>query len=503
MKRLVPIFLLFFGVSEGKAVGKGDKHHVDLRYEVETFTEAEPIVLGVEGNMSLGYGCSFEISISGVPCCYVEERREDKRGVNLCKESLQPTECPQPRSGRYKVEEHGRDCVLYLYGSNTTNFGKYKVHFPKTEEYGKIFKVIELRKTTSANFLIISISVFSILLILLILLSLLILNNQQKNRKNEKVLNAEDIFEKLTLKEALGKRHIMELRDRNYNNIFHLAPLPHWEFEMTDDDAVSVAPLLHDIYQLKPSTWSRWLWFLNHGVPHPDLNTQNLDGDTPLIIAAEHGQKDKVEALLGIDDVKIDTKNNKKHNALESALLGYLFRAQTSKHNDYLAIVQQLEKKEAKEESDQLELPSGSSVDFASMSKKHKNILDKLVAEKESQDGKEDTVFKLAAGGHHGILETQTNDANTDWDKCIEDCLIRAVQESNLTAVKTICELQKSDFTHFAVEKAVAMANVKVTEYRDIKTAEDIVEELKTRFFDILDQKTAQKGKKWYQFSSS
>ena len=71
MKRLVPIFLLFFGVSEGKAVGKGDKHHVDLRYEVETFTEAEPIVLGVEGNMSLGYGCSFEISISGVPCCYV------------------------------------------------------------------------------------------------------------------------------------------------------------------------------------------------------------------------------------------------------------------------------------------------------------------------------------------------------------------------------------------------------------------------------------------------
>merc|ERR550532_1995898 len=79
--------------------------------------------------------------------------------------------------------------------------------------------------------------------------------------------------------------------------------------------------------ELKPnvSRWTRlysnpanYLW--PNKWPHPTahLNSKNLDGDTPLIIATREGQVDNIEALLG-QNVDVNIANNKGDTPLINA----------------------------------------------------------------------------------------------------------------------------------------------------------------------------------------
>merc|ERR1712130_468794 len=490
---LLPLLLFSLAVCEGRDVGESC-----LRDTVETFTENETIVLRAEGDTT-GWGCSFEINISGEECCYVEEKREERRGEKLCKESEQPKVCRQSRSGKYKVEEDGQGCTLTLPEARTNDTGVYRVKFPMDKVNPERRIQVYVQKAVQESFIAFGVTLAVLIpLIIFTLYHHIVTPFQEKRRKDQRIKD-EEVFKKLKnedeegYKNALNGRHILELQDSELNNIYHLASAASWSDKMTsivlrnqpdvnleahnaDEEAPIEKELLpsksifSDLKPLDNSTLRECLrscvWPFKLPVLNQDLNSSNIDGDTPLMIAAGAGQSVKVEALLQHETVNIDATNNKGDTALQKALLGYI--TSEEKKGKYCDIIQKIKGQEGTDLV--ASLLAEESLDIARLlaEEKHKegkrefalfqiavklgkrDIVDFLRSHdnswKETENEALKTVYLAAAAGHQEIFETLINDANLNRENYIRDCLLRAVRD--ISAVENICKLQGTDIQY-------------------------------------------------------
>ena len=308
-----------------------------------------------------GDGCSFEVyhKDRNITCCYIPDREKELERGELCETEKQPEECRKrgKESGQFEVVEKSgtfRYCILTLYDPQRSDDGDYKVKFPFKPKDNSMIRV---RVNQPAGLSVAATSatgVFGCLLGFLVLAALMwfviypkcmkppLSKIDQKQRERDG-----RIFEHLTKgekkkfkSELHGRKSILGLRDEKHNNIFHMAARKNWTKEMTrmvlnrkkqeDSEAALLDIDRTEIFKelkLKPNV-SRWTRFCSNPAnylwpnkwPHPTahLNSKNLDGDTPLIIATREGQVDNIEALLG-QNVDVNIANNKGDTPLINA----------------------------------------------------------------------------------------------------------------------------------------------------------------------------------------
>ena len=135
------------------------------------------------------------------------------------------------------------------------------------------------------------------------------------------------------LKGKLGDRNILGLKDRNNNNIFHMASRAEWTEEVTQivfkicgnqNNEETEFPLKKSIFNLIPRNII-YINFPNYFLPDSlmhwkiDLNTRNSEGNTPLIIASKEKKFD-VLGVLFEKRVNLHIQNNDGYTALHQAV---------------------------------------------------------------------------------------------------------------------------------------------------------------------------------------
>ena len=168
-------------------------------------------------------------------------------------------------------------------------------------------------------------------LMLLVLLCLCLRRKQQTDAsKDDRIIAAlrqenVELFEKL-----LGDRNILRVEDCDKNNIFHLAAAEDWTEGMTEvlvehlrkkgrlDQTGAVTR--EDIY-----TWwtqrclTDWTLASCQYRQARTLESRNCRGETPLHVAAAHGQTQIVAALLKLN-VRLDVKDERQFTPLHHAV---------------------------------------------------------------------------------------------------------------------------------------------------------------------------------------
>ena len=343
----------------------------------EEFTVGKTIKLEAQGDFH-GYGCSFEITNAenGVTCCYIKQSREGQRNesseeLKLCNAEKQPEECRQPGSGEYEVKEIPgpvRWCRLTLFRARIADSGDYKIRFPK-EPAKDMERTVNVKLDGSTQWKPLAIG-GGVAVAGVIILSLPILWALKERSKREFKEREEDeaIFKEIKrenegeYKKRLGNRSIFGLRDKNYNNIYHFASYYDWMADIvssedkrfrkvgtTDEEAATTTtPSSSGIQKITSRMYRWWLdvipyYFWPSDLPHPTLlDSKNIRGDTPLMIAAELGRKDLVQIMLD-NDADVNKKNNRGQTALYKTIANYTQETKDARHE----IVQLLLKKGA------------------------------------------------------------------------------------------------------------------------------------------------------------
>jgi len=280
---------------------------------------------------------------------------------------------------------------------------------------------------------------------------------------------------------------IASLRDKNYNNIIHIAAAKsEWSEQMIN---IVLGPQEQDTESLndqgeksfrrlssKLFLMSKWIpnIFPYYLVPeimmhlNMSLDSKNSAGDTPLIIAAKQNRIEVVRVLLE-KEVKINIRNYEGYTALNQA---------TMKKNKH--IVELLLEKEAQKN---IALPSGQTPLHTAVQNQDIEIVKLLMQDLEkgawllkkkrngehgyetplqlavrlgfhdivhyligdgaqSWETREDwkpMVYTAVAGGHKMILKLLIRKGRKDlWDGISRHCLITAVEDKNKTAVNAL-----------------------------------------------------------------
>ena len=205
-------------------------------------TEGQNVTIHVEGDY-YGGGCKFLFQIKekekNITCCYKHKLRERK---GLCDNLTQPRSCR--KEDEYDVQEiEGAIgwCTLTLFDGKQSDSGLYQVVFPDDRNTKVRERIVNVNKLIEKGWKwwLLIISIVTILLLFLSVISSIFLISKLMEQDGLNRSHDEDILKLLIeskfdeFEVKLDGRNILGLRDRNYNNIFHMAARPEWTEEMT------------------------------------------------------------------------------------------------------------------------------------------------------------------------------------------------------------------------------------------------------------------------------
>ena len=366
--------------------------------KVEVGTNAIISVPGVAG----AEGCKFQLKRQNSPkCCFANP----SRFKTLCDQQTPDEECRK----NYILEEEPGECVLNLTNFQSSDAGTYRVIFPGQPTSNAVVRVVGFEKPSPNR------SWYSSLVALVLVLTifgpaagLLLFIHVWTPHQHEKILKSLQQKDYVQFSKLLERQNILKVQDQNMNGIFHIAAQGDWDEGKTkilvdhlrlrgflpqsnDPENPPLAPRRSDIYSISQEYLRSY-----------NLDSQNAKGETPLIVATLNNQEDVVETLLG-RRVKVDTKDKERYSALFYAVM-----------KGFHPIVKKLVRSDRSWEIDDMEL-----------------------------------VFLAAALGKEEILDLllmQGANANGTWTlKDGRTCLMRAVQERNLKAVKLVKHRMEKD----------------------------------------------------------
>ena len=301
----------------------------------------------VEGDIKKGEGCKFVATLDTKICCH-----ESNNTRKLCAENDSSKDCDN-----YKVTTDGNKCTIYLKNFQKSDAGEYKAIFPSDLNDNEIVhvKMPEIVKGESMTVIIVLVSILALTLILILLYFCIIkikqtMNNEIVNRswitdqisKDKAILDALRLEDREDFKEKLGSKSILKVSDHYQNNIFHIAADERWTREMGDivvsnckeifppqssedpAEGLELESLTRKyIFSAKISKPHDWFpnWFPRRLLPnYININTQNLEGMTPLHIAAGKNNENAVMSLLenGADP---NIQDNDGYTALHKVIL--------------------------------------------------------------------------------------------------------------------------------------------------------------------------------------
>ena len=306
-----------------------------LTRQPSQFSEGANVTINFEGDKN-GRGCQFfHKKDKNVTCCYIHKSEEDKRS-ELCGTPTQHQSCRERKT--YDIEEiDGRigECTLTLYNAVKSDSGFYEIVFPAAPKYntGREVEVVKGVLLYVWEWLLIviigSISISFLSVYFCYLKPQLVQKEKHQREKDEIILdkfknNNIDGFEK-----SLTNRNLFGLRDKNDNNIIHIAAAKsEWSEQMIN---IVLNPQEQDTESLNDQgeksfrRLSSKLFLMSKWIPNifpyylvPDcmmhlnisLDSKNSAGDTPLIIAAKQNRIEVVRVLLK-KEVKINIKRIK------------------------------------------------------------------------------------------------------------------------------------------------------------------------------------------------
>jgi hypothetical protein len=324
--------------------------------------------------------------------------------------------------------------------------------------------------------------------------------DKKEREKDEQIFRHLSDQDSENFKKKLGRKSIFNLRDTNHNNIYHIASQVGWTKRINDIVINHIGPqrensmtgkrdeprahyLVDDeaqddeaqvrlqaqaqprdrtqeliesktgIFMTKASTHMpavlakyldpicpNWFWPNKWDYPNISLDSKNKEGDTPLMIAAGQGQYDTLRALIDNGaDVKV---TNGKETVLYKAMLGYsASRGEEDGYtNDYINIFVKLVEAGVpflygNEKETLLQM-------IVQLGDDYRDIVKELLAQDNSwrstRDNRFKTLYNAVAGGHKEILHLLIEDGKLQWKNYNGDCLLRAVEENNKTAVNFI-----------------------------------------------------------------
>jgi hypothetical protein len=352
------------------------------------------------------------------------------------------------------LEEDPGECVLNLTNFQFSDSGTYRAIFPGQPKSNTVVRVVGFKKPSPNR------SWYSSLVALILVLAifgpaagLLIFLHVWTPHQHEKILKSLQQKDYVPFSKLLERQNILKVQDQNMNGIFHIAAQSDWDEDKTkilvdhlrlrgflpqsnDPENPPLAPRRSDIYSVSPEYLKSY-----------NLNSQNAKGETPLIVATLENQEDVVETLLG-RGVKADTPDK----------------------NGFCAI-------------------------FYAVMKGYHPIVKKLVRSDRSWESHDmDLVFLAAGLGQEEILDLLlVQGANRDGTWTLKDgrtCLLRAVQERNLSAVKLVKHrMEKDNESHnqdranalTAAQEMMTMGGDWAQNQSEMEKLDDIIKSLKPK----------------------
>ena len=369
---------------------------------MEVGTNAIISVAGATGRE----GCKFQLEgENSESCCFAIPARIK----SLCDQQTRGEECRK----NYILEEEPGECVLNLTNFKLSDSGTYAAIFPGQPQSNDIVRVKGFEKR-SPNRSWYS-SLVSLLLVLTIFVpaaGLLIFLHVWTPYQHEKILKSLQQKDYVPFSKLLERQNILKVQDQNMNGIFHIAAKSDWDESQTqilvdhlrlrrflpqnnDPENPSMTPRRSDIFSVSEEYLRSY-----------NLDSQNAKGETPLIVATIHNQEDVVDILLG-KRVQVDTKDKEGYTAIFHAVM-----------KGFQPIVKKLIRSDRSWEEYDMELL------FMAAAHNEEDILDLLLKE-----------------GANGNGTWTLKDGRT--------CLMRAVQERNVNAVKLVKHrMEKDNETH-------------------------------------------------------
>jgi len=248
--------------------------------------------------------------------------------------------------------------------------------------------------------------------------------------RHEEILKSLDQDDSVQFGKLLGKKNILKVHDQNMNGIFHMAAQSDWNQDKTRIivDHLRLRGLIPQLKNPKDvSTRSSIFSISKELLKSYNFDSQNCKGETPLIVATLNEQEDVVEALLE-NGVNVDAQDKE-----------------------------------------------GCSAIFYAVARGFRPIVKMLVG---SDQGWErsgvDLAYLAAAFGEEGILdlllEQGANRSGTWTLKDGRTCLMRAVQEKNVSGVKLVKHRMEKDNEAHNQDRANALK--KAQEIRKLKSSQ-------------------------------
>ena len=365
---------------------------------MEVGTNAIISVPGVAG----AEGCKFQLEGQNSPkCCFANPSRIK----SLCDQQTPDEECRK----NYILEEDPGECVLNLTNFQFLDSGTYRAIFPGQPNSNAVVRVEGFEKPSPNK------SWYSSLVALLLVLTifapaagLLLFLHVWTPHQHEKILKSLQEKDYVPFSKLLERQNILKVQDQNMNGIFHIAARSDWDEDKTkilvdhlrlrrflsqsnDPENPPLAPRRSDIYSISPEYLKSY-----------NLDSQNAKGETPLIVATLNNQEDVVETLLG-RGVKVGTQDKEGYSAIFHAVM-----------RGFQPIVKKLVRSDRSWETDDMDLV------FLAAALGKEEILDLLLEQGANKSG----TWKLKDG---------------------RTCLMRAVQDKNLSAVRLVKHRMEKD----------------------------------------------------------
>ena len=249
----------------------------------------------------------------------------------------------------------------------------------------------------------------------------------QTPRQHEDIFKSLEQDDNVQFGKLLGKRNILKVQDQNMNGIFHIAAQSDWNNDKTKIivDHLRLRGLLPQ--SKNPKDASRRSDIFSISTEHLksyNLDSQNCKGETPLIVATLNKQEDVVETLLE-HGVNVDALDKEGCSAIFYAVA-----------KGFRPIVKLLVR------SDRGWMRYGMELAFLAAACGEEETLDLL----------------LMQGANRGGTWT-LKDGRT--------CLMRAVQEKNVSAVKLVKRrMEKDNKTHNEDRANALKAAVEARQFR-------------------------------------
>ena len=381
---------------------------------VEVGTNAIIRVPGKAGGEG-GLGCKFEFEgDNSSKCCF----SNPQRSRSLCGQQTWDEDCRR----NYFVDEDFQECVLTLKDFQFSDSGSYKAIFPGQPKSTSVVIVNGFERPSPNR------SWYSSLVALLLVMTifapaagLLLYLHVWTPHQHEKILGSLEKKDYVLFSKLTERQNILKVQDHNMNGIFHVAAKSDWDEDKTKilvdhlrlkrllpqsndpENPTSMTTTRRDIFSIPQEKFKSY-----------DLDSRNAKGETPLIVAAVHNQVDVVETLLD-KDVKVDTEDKEGHNAIFHAIV-----------RGFRPIVKLLIRSDRNWERQDMELV------FLAAAHNEEEILDLLLKEGANRAG----TWKLKDG---------------------RTCLLRAVQERNVDAVKLVKHRMEKDNESHVRDRAEAL----------------------------------------------